>query len=684
MHTDAINGRPAGFVARVTLATILSLSLACTLRPDTAPETPPPAATTLAYAVAVGEDVNHFVQSPQGAFHLLLSRQPRDRLVVASPAGNTGFALWFDRSVELSGSPEITGRESVSAKLLFTTPTEITDVALGSIRAVRDFIHGGSRSRRWVDRVLAKLSAGSPLATRLASMKNERWQISGDGSTATRITKGLEGHHRYRVQLTASPGTFAGERMLKIAAGSVTLLYDSTHEPLVPYAPGELLNDRARTTLESLPKAEREYAQGLLRALRFLTTRDKLLAGSWRFLTYFGRDTLISLRLLAPVLQPDVLEAGLASVAVRLSADGEVAHEESLAGQASKERLLGWVAGGANGVPPSNLGDAVFDRKMVDDDFLVLPLLMDYYFVGGRALFAVESPHLVALLRNVNRVVRIGLAEQLVPLQGALTVGDWRDSQSGLGYGRYPFSVNAVHLPAALEALATLLELQAWDQATLSTVASSNGLKALASILADRSRLTKARDSWNQIWKRFLVVLPAAERRRRLDAHRESLGIAPVSDRDPPYADGFLAVALDDGGQPIPILQGDIALMLLDLPMTDDLRSVVCAAYDAPFPDGLFTSAGVLVASGALAPTEKLRKMFDRDHYHGEVIWGWPQVALHVALLRRLGQWSSPPPGGVPDTSACVKRLEQKVRGVRRSMRHQSAGELWTWRVSGG
>ena len=37
-------------------------------------------------------------------------------------------------------------------------------------------------------------------------------------------------------------------------------------------------------------------------ALTFLSYREKFLAGSWRFNTYFGRDTLMSVRLLMPAL----------------------------------------------------------------------------------------------------------------------------------------------------------------------------------------------------------------------------------------------------------------------------------------------------------------------------------------------------------------------------------------------
>ena len=65
-------------------------------------------------------------------------------------------------------------------------------------------------------------------------------------------------------------------------------------------------------------------------ALAFLSYREKFLAGSWRFDTYFGRDTLISALLLAPVLEPEALESAIASVLDRLAANGEVAHEEDI------------------------------------------------------------------------------------------------------------------------------------------------------------------------------------------------------------------------------------------------------------------------------------------------------------------------------------------------------------------
>ena len=88
--------------------------------------------------------------------------------------------------------------------------------------------------------------------------------------------------------------------------------------PLTPLDAASLLTPAARPDRDARRK------------LAFLSYREKSLAGSWRFNTYFGRDTLMSLRLLQPVLRPSASEAGLASVLARLSPEGEAAHEEGI------------------------------------------------------------------------------------------------------------------------------------------------------------------------------------------------------------------------------------------------------------------------------------------------------------------------------------------------------------------
>ena len=99
--------------------------------------------------------------------------------------------------------------------------------------------------------------------------------------------------------------------------------------------------------------------------LPFLSYEEKFLAGSWRFNTYFGRDTLMSLRLLMPGLEPEAIEGGLMAVLQRLAPNGEVAHEEDIGEFAVlRHRKQG-----------EGVSDApIYDYKMIDDDFMLAPV----------------------------------------------------------------------------------------------------------------------------------------------------------------------------------------------------------------------------------------------------------------------------------------------------------------------
>jgi hypothetical protein len=96
---------------------------------------------------------------------------------------------------------------------------------------------------------------------------------------------------------------------------------------------------------------------------------------------------------------------------------------------------------------------------MVDTDFLLLPVLADYFlnYPQGQnrstEFFARNSTlnqgtFEELLIKNVDHVLNLSMAfgmnatqENLVQIRDPL-VGNWRDSGTGLGYGIYPFDVN--------------------------------------------------------------------------------------------------------------------------------------------------------------------------------------------------------------------------------------------------
>jgi len=184
----------------------------------------------------------------------------------------------------------------------------------------------------------------------------------------------------------------------------------------------------------------------------FLSYSDRFFAGGWRFLTYFGRDTLLALRLLLPVISPTSAEAILGAVIERTNDTGTICHEETVGDYAS------WVHIQNN---QSELGNTPeYNYVMLDTDFLLLPVLADYFLTTPQGLnrssaFLQRQSTLKngtferLLIQNVDHVLNLSKpfaedprVENLVPIRDPV-VGNWRDSSPGLGYGIYPFDVES-------------------------------------------------------------------------------------------------------------------------------------------------------------------------------------------------------------------------------------------------
>ncbi len=167
--------------------------------------------------------------------------------------------------------------------------------------------------------------------------------------------------------------------------------------------------------------------------LAFLSYRQKYLAGSWHFDTYFGRDTLMTLLLLRPALEPSALESGVRSVLQRLSASGEVAHEEEIGEFAI---LRNAAAGRGLSAAP------IYDYDMIDESFMLAPLAAAWLlqegepYTGAAQFLAKPSDaggtNGGALVRNLLWVVQrtASFARQpgftnLIGLKPGQSAGDW-------------------------------------------------------------------------------------------------------------------------------------------------------------------------------------------------------------------------------------------------------------------
>ena len=77
----------------------------------------------------------------------------------------------------------------------------------------------------------------------------------------------------------------------------LTIRASTDFEPLTPMPFDSLVNETGKDLLVK----DNHFAQAI-RNFEFLAFTEKFLAGSWNFLSYFGRDTLIAIRIMWRVL----------------------------------------------------------------------------------------------------------------------------------------------------------------------------------------------------------------------------------------------------------------------------------------------------------------------------------------------------------------------------------------------
>jgi hypothetical protein len=631
--------------------------------PDVTPQpAAPPAAARLDFEVDEGLNLNRFVRQGGVAAHLVLRNGSDPRVLIAFPAGDSGVGVWFNhqpRSVSwsLHGAPAAVHDSDVKGRILYGISAEVSvesgdleirEALLSSVRVLRDF------------------QGGAPVPSAVGATPTVR------GRTLDWSRDRLDGAAGYRLRLDVTHGQLHDGHILAAGDGRIGLRIEGlTGEPPLTALTGrELLNESA-----AADPAARE-------TLTFLAYREKLLAGSWRFDTYFGRDTLMTIRLLMPVLGATAIEDGLSSVLARLSLRGEVAHEEDIGERAVLDHL---ASDGSRSDAP------VYDYKMVDGDYLLAPvasawLLHDERAGARAAAFLAASAAgdrtghqgsrgqaLVANLRFVLESAAGFTADpgtaHLIHLKPGVRVGDWRDSESGLGGGRYPYDVNAALVPAALESAAQL---------------NASGL--LKPYLTPPDRLLFARASqMARVWRSraaplFDVTLPAGAAARLIERYAISQGIA-AQPAVAALGSGelrFHALALDASGTPIPVMHSDEGFALLFAePDADSLDRAVTAAM-RPFPAGLMTEVGMVVANPAFAPPP-LQAQFSRNAYHGTVVWSWQQALFAAGLARQLERRDLPP--AVRAHLVEAQRLLWSAIEATRSLRNS---ELWSWSFAGG
>jgi hypothetical protein len=631
---------------------VAALVLLAPLTIDAASESAP----ALSFRLDEGRNINSFVRDGAVAAHLLLRSGTHPRILVAFPAGNSGVGLWFasaDKPVawNLLRSPRAVTLSDMKGRPLRGLEVEavvdadvlrIERAVLSSVRVLRDY----EARHTAPDEVLT-----SPMQ-------------SGQRISWTRDR--LDGAARYRLDVEAlGDARVAGNEIKRGASGQLRLkVLALTGEPaLTPLGGASLLTAKASDD----PRSRN--------VLSFLSYREKYLAGSWRFDTYFGRDTLMSVTLLVPALEPEAIERGIGSVLERLAPNGEVAHEEDIGEFAVLRNMK--EGRGRSDAP-------IYDYGMVDDDFMLAPLAAMLLLDKGRARAAgflasrTASGAVVgdALVRNFTWVVeQTGRfaedpkATNLVSIKSGRNTGQWRDSEEGLGRGRYAYDINVALVPAALRAIERL-------------VASGSLNRYLSE--ETRSGLMKAGPRL-RVWAKgaapfFVVTIPADQARAEISAYAASVGVDAGAALASVQGSGlaFNALSLDAAGKPVQVMHSDDGFTLLfGTPSFAEIERSIATA-SRPFPAGLATPIGMLVSNPAFAGREAQARFTSAD-YHGTVVWSWQQALMVAGMNRQLARSDLP--------GALRTRLLAARNSLWSSIKASSelrSSELWSWSFAAG
>ncbi|ETN36530.1 uncharacterized protein HMPREF1541_08808 [Cyphellophora europaea CBS 101466] len=625
------------------------------------------------------------------------------RLIVAWPAGNSGIATFFQPQNGPNGTLAIALVNStygsplgpvhvedensdypyvgVQGVISFNSSASLTVPILGSVRTIRDFTEGPS--------LLYPEIQGAINVTQYndtGAMISRLWL---DNTTISNFT--LMPYESENSTISID------NRTLSFGAGFYVFSASFNYPQLQQLTPEEVLNNDSQVLITQ--QAEQTTS------LSFLSYTEKLVAGAWRFLTYFGRDSMIAALLLEPVLSTgngSATEAVIGAVLERINrTDGSVCHEETLGDYATWLNLQDNVTS----------TDAVFVYPMIDTDFY-LPIIMSRYFsrfpsriqpllfrAAGTINIANQNltyGNLTAI--NAQKIYNITSAfaddptiDNLIHLKPDELVGQWRDSTYGLGGGRIPFDVNTALVPAALRALAQLARVEGVFPAGSFSAADLN------------ARAQVWEDSTLQF---FQFSIPADEARDRLDTFVSSVDYysGPThADTLPPSGENLTsyALALDSSYNnlsSIPVLHSDTSFRLFFVNGTNQTQlttflNATASDINRPFPAGLSTGVGMVVANPALSGSDVLTANFTNSAYHGTVVWSWTLAMMAEGLNRQLARCdndSSSEEGGGEALEWCG---DQQVYGnVRRAYNTlwdgieaneaQLQSEVWSWTYS--
>lgn len=459
----------------------------------------PPEQIDVQLSLTSGPYDNYIYRSNLTAAQVLLtnttSSNPTDnsteatlnRFLVALPAGNSGSVAYFlpysnsSSNATSSGTGQgltvilgegglkgaygDNGQHGVTGELVFSQSATLGTTLLGSIRTVRDFTEGNGLtnqifnwtvtqadnttlwlSKPWLNESIIRDAEGQETGRARYSLE---WLLQANNGTSFDITPSNNGTYTPPTVRVITPPPIANDTTRAMPpSGSVTFTVTVNETALAPLSVDTLFTPD--TTASMQLEAQRQFS--------FLTYASKFTAGGWRFLTYFGRDTMFTTRLLMnnKTLTPFAIESVLGGVLERINiTSGEVCHEETIGDYATLVNI-------GEGHPEKG-NEPVFDYKMKDTHYVLLPQLADYLlrynatstnltasdaareFLSRPALLTNGTAYRELLYANVEYVLNSSAAfvqdptdyKNLARIKPGTPVGSWRDSNPGIGWGVY-------------------------------------------------------------------------------------------------------------------------------------------------------------------------------------------------------------------------------------------------------
>lgn len=557
----------------------------------------------------------------------------------------------------------------ISGQIKFNASAKLVVPILGSIRTIRDFTEGPSLLQSVIQDALNFSEIGNDGAS-----ISRMWLDNITTTTLTFTPSSKDAKVRLK------------KKTLDFEAGTYTFNATFDYPQLTQLEASEALSASSKGLITKQPSQAE--------ALSFLSYSDKLLAGAWRFLTYFGRDSMISMLLMEPILssgQNSSLEAGISALLERINkTDGSACHEETIGDYAT---FLNIQNGNASTKP-------MYDYKMIDTDYFVPIILADYFIknkVGSKRAKnflkrkAMVDPNNYGLtygdlaLRNAEKIMNETAAfakdggqtkDNLIHLKEGELVGEWRDSTYGIGGGRIPYDVNTAIVPAGLRGVAALAD---------------------AGFFPDHSDWAKKASEYAKVWEDhtldfFEVTVKKEDAQRLVSDYVKTNDFPFPSNTDNITSDvTFHALALEGNNKQslVRVMNTDDCFrhFLLNTTNQTQLTSFLSQTAShilSPYPVGLSTDIGLLVANPAYGDNKVYSANFTNAAYHGTVVWSWQLAMMAAGLERQLARCednkSKPDFCDDDDVHGQVLKAYNHLWDIIDDNTEQLSSEVWSWK----